>query len=166
MGDEDCCRACARFAAVDTEREADPIERAELAVPRGVMLVVRGTGQSVEISAERPVIQVGRTQQGNDLVVPKGNVSRRQMRFLFVDGAVYAEDLKGCLVALSHVDQRSAGPVVVVGTAENRAHHFGSSAARRASSATARSIRRSARAAWSSPVACSWHSCHSSSAMR
>lgn len=88
MGD-DCCQACGRWA----EREADPILRDALVAPRGLQLVVRGTGQAVEISAARPVIQVGRAQD-NDLVIPKGNVSKRQMRFVFEGGAVYAEDLK------------------------------------------------------------------------
>ncbi len=88
MGD-DCCRACERWA----EHEADPVVRDDLLVPRGLALVVRGTGQSVEISAARPVINVGRVR-GNDLVIPRGSVSKRQMRFLFIDGAVYAEDLK------------------------------------------------------------------------
>lgn len=88
MGD-DCCRACERWA----EHEAEPIERAPLVAPRGLALVVRDTGQTLEISATRPVIQVGRGKD-NDLVVPSATVSRRQMRFLFIDGEVYAEDLQ------------------------------------------------------------------------
>jgi pSer/pThr/pTyr-binding forkhead associated (FHA) protein len=88
MGD-DCCRTCERWA----EREAAPIERPELAAPRGLAIVVRGTERSVEISPEKPVITVGRGQ-GNDLVFPTGNVSRRQLRIKLEDGAVYAEDLQ------------------------------------------------------------------------
>jgi pSer/pThr/pTyr-binding forkhead associated (FHA) protein len=88
MGD-DCCGACARWG----EREAEPIERAELQAPRGLALVVRGTGEVVEISAERPIVRVGRVAD-NDLVLRSGAISKRQMRFLFIDGAVYAEDLK------------------------------------------------------------------------
>lgn len=87
MGD-DCCRTCERWA----EREADPIERLELAAPRGLAIVVRGTDRSIEISPEKPVITVGRVQ-GNDLVFPDGTVSRRQLQLSLEDGAVYAEDL-------------------------------------------------------------------------
>lgn len=88
MGD-DCCRTCERWA----EHEAEAVARELLEAPRGLLLVVRGTDQTVEISAARPVIQVGRVQ-GNDLVIPDGNVSRRQARFVFDGGAVYAEDLQ------------------------------------------------------------------------
>jgi pSer/pThr/pTyr-binding forkhead associated (FHA) protein len=88
MGD-DCCRACERWA----EHESEAIARELLEAPRGLLLVVRGTGQTVEISAARPVIHVGRVQ-GNDIVIPEGNVSKRQMRFVLDGGAVYAEDLK------------------------------------------------------------------------
>lgn len=87
MGD-DCCRACERWA----EHEAEAIARELLEAPRGLLLVVRGTDQTVEISAARPVIRAGRVQ-GNDIVIPKDNVSRRQMQFIFDGGAVYAEDL-------------------------------------------------------------------------
>lgn len=88
MGD-DCCEACGRWG----EREADPIIREILEVPRALRLVVLGTGETIEISAARPEIRVGRVQ-GNDLVLPKGSVSKRQMRFLLEGGAVYAEDLR------------------------------------------------------------------------
>jgi pSer/pThr/pTyr-binding forkhead associated (FHA) protein len=72
------------------------MQRDELAAPRGVDLVVhghgQGAGQSVEISSTRPTINVGRVA-GNDLVLPSSMLSRRQMRFVYRDGAVYAEDL-------------------------------------------------------------------------
>jgi pSer/pThr/pTyr-binding forkhead associated (FHA) protein len=87
--EDGCCRTCERWAG----READPIVRDDLHVPRGLHLVVRGSDRSVEISAARPVIRVGRVRD-NDLVLPSGSVSKRQMRFVLVDGAVYAEDLK------------------------------------------------------------------------
>ena len=87
--EDGCCRTCERWA----EREADPIARADLDARRGLALVVRGTGQAVEISAARRVVNVGRVKD-NDIVLPSGNISRRQMRFVFADGAVYAEDLK------------------------------------------------------------------------
>lgn len=87
--EDDCCRTCGRWA----EREVEPIARVDLDARRGVALVVRGTDQAVEISAARPVVNVGRIK-GNDIVLPTGNVSKRQVRFVFADDAVYVEDLK------------------------------------------------------------------------
>lgn len=69
---------------------ADP--RADLDVRHRLEIVVRCTGQTVEISAARPIVNVGRATE-NDIVLPSDNVSRRQMRFVFADGAVYAENL-------------------------------------------------------------------------
>lgn len=85
---DDSSRAGERSA----EPEAEPAQREPLEAPRGVLLVLRGTDQAVELSAARPVISVGRVE-GNDLVIPMDNVSRRQVRFMFEGGAVYAEDL-------------------------------------------------------------------------
>jgi pSer/pThr/pTyr-binding forkhead associated (FHA) protein len=101
MGD-DCCRTCERWG----KREAELIDREPLEASGGLKLVVRGTEKAVEISAARPVVNVGRAA-GNDIVLPSGNVSKRQMRFVFVDGAVYAEDLKSACG--TYVDGRKIG---------------------------------------------------------
>src|SRR6476646_2632967 len=42
---------------------------------------------------DKPEINVGRVQ-GNDLMLPKGNVSKRHARLLFRDGRVIVTDLK------------------------------------------------------------------------
>ena len=44
-------------------------------------------------SFDRPEINVGRVQ-GNDLMLPKGNVSKRHARLLFRDGRFIVTDLK------------------------------------------------------------------------
>lgn len=67
--------------------------RADLDVPRGLQLVVCRTGQVVELSAERPVVRVGRVED-NDLVIPAMIVSKRQMQFTLIDGVACAEDLE------------------------------------------------------------------------
>lgn len=87
MGD-DCFQTSDRAA----DGDVDPMARPNLTGSGGPRLVVRGTGQAVELSTAKPVVEVGRAWD-NDLVLPTGNVSRRQVRFMLEDGAVYAEDL-------------------------------------------------------------------------
>src|SRR5260221_3799154 len=57
-----------------------------------VVISEKGGGERRELF-DKPEINVGRVQ-GNDLMLPKGNVSKRHARLLFSDGRFIVTDLK------------------------------------------------------------------------
>src|SRR5258706_9928483 len=57
-----------------------------------IVISEKGGGERRELF-DKPEINVGRVQ-GNDLMLPKGNVSKRHARLLFRDGRVIVTDLK------------------------------------------------------------------------
>src|SRR5216684_6113458 len=57
-----------------------------------IVISEKGGGERRELF-DKPEINVGRVQ-GNDLMLPKGNVSKRHARLLFRDGRIIVTDLK------------------------------------------------------------------------
>ena len=87
---ESCCATCEQFAG----KEAEPIERKPIEGPpaRFKIRVREGNGEPFEYVPTKSIVMIGRTQ-GNDISLPKGNVSRRASAIIFKDGGVYAQDL-------------------------------------------------------------------------
>ena len=90
MGDA-CCGTCERFAG----KEADPVEQKPIEGDTAQFkIVVREMGgAAVEYVPTKSIVMIGRVQ-GNDIVLPKGNVSKRASSIIFRDGNVYANDMK------------------------------------------------------------------------
>ena len=110
MGDNACCGTCEAFAGKDIA----PIERKPIdGAPAHFKIVVseRG-GETVEYLPAKPDITIGRVT-GNDIVLPKGNVSKRTARIAFRDGKVIVADLKS--TCGTYVDGRLITSPMVLG---------------------------------------------------
>ena len=57
------------------------------------ILITEKGGETKRLEFDRPEITIGRVQ-GNDIVLPKGNVSKRHSRIVFKDGKYIIVDLK------------------------------------------------------------------------
>ena len=57
------------------------------------ILISEKGGETKRLEFDRPEITIGRVQ-GNDIVLPKGNVSKRHSRIVFKDGKYIIVDLK------------------------------------------------------------------------
>jgi pilus assembly protein CpaF len=91
MGEDACCATCEIFAG----KEPEVVERKPMEGPPAQfkILVREGNGEAREYVPMKDEINIGRVQ-GNDIVLPKGNVSKRASRFVFKDGGVFAVDMK------------------------------------------------------------------------
>jgi pSer/pThr/pTyr-binding forkhead associated (FHA) protein len=110
---EPCCESCRLFG------DAPPLTVADAppATPLGVgfedvrFLVTEKGGDTREVTPTGPEVWVGRVQ-GNHIVLPKGNISKRQCRFVFKDGKVIVVDTKsGCGTYVN--GRKIMSPVVV-----------------------------------------------------
>ena len=87
-----CCATCEMFAGKDVEIvERKPME-AGPASEFKIRITERG-GPSTEYVPTKPEILIGRVQ-GNDIVLPKGNVSKRTARIVFDARGVIVADMK------------------------------------------------------------------------
>ena len=87
-----CCESCRLFG--DAPAVLEPTPSVPLrAAPEDVRILVQEKGGVVrEITPTGPEVLVGRVQ-GNHVVLPKGNISKRQCRFVFEDGKVIVQDM-------------------------------------------------------------------------
>ena len=88
----DCCHACERFASTP----AAPIERPALAASQAGELVVEITERGAPVMTYVPTsstIRLGRTKD-NDITIPSGAVSKRQLAITVRDDGVFVQDLK------------------------------------------------------------------------
>ncbi len=76
-----------------------------------VLLTEKG-GETKQLSFEKDEITVGRVQ-GNDIVLPKGNVSKRHCRVMVQGGKYSVEDLKS--TNGTYINGRKIGEVTAVG---------------------------------------------------
>jgi pSer/pThr/pTyr-binding forkhead associated (FHA) protein len=108
-----CCHTCERFGSA--EPPAEPVVQApvlEVPEPRRLKILVSERGGEerayVPVSNE---VSVGRVS-GNDIVLPKGSISKRQARFELRDGTVILADMKSACG--TYVDGRKiTSPVVL-----------------------------------------------------
>ena len=78
------------------------------------ILISEKGGETKRLEFDRPEITIGRVQ-GNDIVLPKGNVSKRHSRIVFKDGKYIIVDLKS--TNGTYVNGRKiTAPLVVKGT--------------------------------------------------
>lgn len=78
------------------------------------ILISEKGGEQKRLDFDRPEITIGRVQ-GNDIVLPKGNVSKRHSRIVFKDGKFIIVDLKS--TNGTYVNGRKiTAPLVVKGT--------------------------------------------------
>jgi hypothetical protein len=109
-GKKGCCTTCERWG----EREADPIERNGLDSETYRVLVHAGHDRGdfeIALGPDKPSLDIGRVQ-GNDIVLPYGNVSKKAARLIWRDGKAIVTDLKS--TCGTYVDGRKiTGPVVL-----------------------------------------------------
>jgi len=89
--DGDCCHACERFASTP----AAPIERPVLAASQAGELVLQITERGLPVKTYVPTtrtVRIGRTKD-NDIALPSGAVSKRQLSITLRDDGVFVEDL-------------------------------------------------------------------------
>ncbi len=92
-----CCDACRRFGGDDPEVHVAIAPVAIAASYSQVRIVVRDRDGTREFIPTGPVIHVGRTTAGNDIVVRDSAFSKRQLRILVRGDRVIVEDAQsGC----------------------------------------------------------------------
>jgi pSer/pThr/pTyr-binding forkhead associated (FHA) protein len=91
--DAECCEACRLFEHEAPVPAAAPAPPMQAGHERVKIVVSEKGGSGREHVPAGPEVTVGRVQ-GNDIVLPKGNVSKRTCRFVFKDGKVIVVDLK------------------------------------------------------------------------
>jgi len=108
-----CCHTCERFASVEPPPE--PLVQAPvLDVPEPKRLKILVAERGGEATAYVPVsneVTVGRVS-GNDIVLSRGSISKRQARFVFKDGKVILVDMKSACG--TYVDGRKISSPVVL----------------------------------------------------
>jgi pilus assembly protein CpaF len=109
---ESCCATCEQFAG----KEAEVIERKPLeAAPAGrfkIRVQERG-GVPYEYVPTSETVNIGRVRDGNDIALPKGNVSKRATRIVFDPRGVIVTDLKS--TCGTYVDGRKISSPVTLG---------------------------------------------------
>ncbi len=96
-----CCHACGFAAEFEKSGVPPPAPGTPLmfplddaGVPKGAAVIVRQHGHERDADVydvSKPQVQFGRVQ-GNDIVLPKGNITKRQMLISFADGAAIVMD--------------------------------------------------------------------------
>lgn len=107
---ESCCSTCEQFAG----KESDPIERRPIAGSHAqfkIRIREKG-GEPYEYTPTGPEVTIGRVE-GNDIKLPKGNVSKRASRIAFRDNAATIVDLKSSCG--TYVDGRKITSAVTLG---------------------------------------------------
>lgn len=87
-----CCATCEMFAG----KEPELVERKamEAAPPAQFKIRIQERGGTpFEYTPTKPQVDIGRVQ-GNDIVLPKGNVSKRTARIVFDERGVIVADMK------------------------------------------------------------------------
>ncbi len=112
-----CCGACGHAADVEAGRVPAHVRgerlqvRVDSGVPALVVQVKHRDGHIERVAATGARLTIGRVQ-GNDVVIPQGNVSKRQCTIDVVDGGVILQDGKsGCGTFVN--GKRIAGPAAV-----------------------------------------------------
>jgi pSer/pThr/pTyr-binding forkhead associated (FHA) protein len=95
MSDEACCEACRLFATPNPNNQSPSSASEPLELrTRGLIITVTEKGGSPQaLHFQREEIVIGRVQ-GNDIILPKGNVSKRATRLSLVGNRVVVVDLK------------------------------------------------------------------------
>jgi hypothetical protein len=123
--DGPCCESCRQFSGENPVLPEPPPPVPIAASYAQVRIVVRERGgEPFEITPTRPEVCVGRVK-GNDVVLPRGSISKRQCRFVFKDDRVFVQDMKsGCGTYLDgrkvDVGEVRAGSVISIGDFELR----------------------------------------------
>jgi pilus assembly protein CpaF len=79
------------------------------------LLLTEKGGETKQLSFEKDEVTVGRVQ-GNDIVLPKGNVSKRHCRVMTQGGKFSVEDLKS--TNGTYINGRKIGEVTAVGSSD------------------------------------------------
>jgi len=107
---ESCCTTCELFAG----KEEEPVERKPIEGPPSQfkIRVTEKGGEPFEFVPTGPEVHIGR-MKGNDIVLPKGNVSKRASRIVFRDNRAILVDMKS--TCGTYLDGRKITSPVVVG---------------------------------------------------
>ena len=107
-----CCHTCQLFGRAESPPALVDAPVLEAIEPKRLKIMVTERGE--EPKAYVPAgseVTIGRVS-GNDIVLPKGTISKRQARFVFEDGKVILADLKSACG--TYVDGRKiTSPVVI-----------------------------------------------------
>src|ERR1044071_8879414 len=88
-----CCDACRQFGDQSAVPEAPPVPELRATHERVIIRVMERGGEPTDYRPTGPEVRIGRVQ-GNDIVLPKGNVSKRASAIVFEDDKVIVVDLK------------------------------------------------------------------------
>lgn len=107
-----CCHTCELFGSGEAALVAVETPVLEVPEPRRLkILVTERGGEERTYVPSTPEVNVGRVT-GNDIVLPKGMISKRQARFVFKDGKVILVDLRSACG--TYIDGRKiTGPTVL-----------------------------------------------------